>query len=89
MNTKRELLNQLKIDRSEKEPKGRISIPVLLLLMTFSAAVGGVGAWTISRENKSSDRAGDGKGLALCALFVKIQDWDQQYRSIYRQNSSG
>jgi len=45
MDTKSELLNQLKIDRSEKEIAGRISIPVLVLCILLSAAAGGAGVW--------------------------------------------
>lgn len=48
MDNKSQLLNQLKIDRSEEENPGRISPLVIILLMAFSAAVGGAGVWAIS-----------------------------------------
>lgn len=63
MNNKSELLNQLKIDRSEKEPTGRISILVLVLLMLLSAGVGGAGVWTIFRGEDLSEKAGATKVL--------------------------
>lgn len=45
MDTKSELLNKLKIDRSETETTGRISIPVLVLCILLSAGAGGAGVW--------------------------------------------
>jgi len=53
MDTKSELLNQLKIDRSEKETTGRISIPVLVFLILLSAAAGGAGVWFMTGKGNA------------------------------------
>lgn len=47
MSDKNELLNQLKIDRSEKEPTGKISVLILILMMLFSFVVGGGLVWAL------------------------------------------
>ncbi len=48
MTDKSELLNQLKIDRSEKEETGGIPVLILIVLMAFSALLGGAGTWFMS-----------------------------------------
>lgn len=52
MSDKSELLNQLKIDRTEEAPSGGVSTAVVIALMIGAAAVGGFGAWAFMGKDE-------------------------------------
>lgn len=55
MNDKSELLNQLKIDRTEETASGGISIIAVIILMVLAAVGGGAGAWAVLGTNTVLD----------------------------------
>lgn len=58
MNKKSDLLNQLKIDRSQQDSTGGVPILVLILLMLLSLLIGGAGGFFAgNRAETQSDRA--------------------------------
>lgn len=92
MNNKSELLNQLKIDRSEKETTGRFSVTALILLMLLSFIVGGTGAWAFFRgdiEPRYVEEETPVASLALASDTVGIVDKNISNSSEKILNASG
>jgi len=73
MNNKSELLNQLKIDRSETETTKGISVPVLVLLMLLSLMAGGAGGWALFSEDQGKEIKGAGMNSSSSGATASSQ----------------